>query len=256
MKHTIACRPGCYDLPLPEALKELKRAGVNNAEINAPADGDYAALAKYAADAGVQITTLSSDTQLDDAEQVARLERAIAGAKSLGVSVIFLAAALKSASYEQGVEILKGLAAKAAQAGVTLSLETHPPFAANAVLAQKTVEAVNSKGLGYNYDTANIYYYNAKGIDTVSELKKALPYIRSVHLKESAKGEPFTFDFPVFGAGIVDFAEVFRVLDAHGYTGPYTMELEGPLVDGQPTQERTAKIKACLDYLKKIGAAD
>lgn len=255
MKHTIACRPSCYDLPLPEALMELKRAGINYVELDSPADNNHAELLRIASAAGVQISSLSLDTHLDDPKQLARLEQAIAGATALNVGIIFLAAALKKASYEEGIELLKGLSDKALRAGLVLSLETHPPFAHNAATARRTVEAVNSVGVGYNYDTANIYYYNPKGTDTVEELKKALPYVTSVHLKESAKGEPKSFDFPSFGEGIVDFLEVFRVLDAHGYTGPYTMELEGPLVAGLPVQERTQKVKACLDYLRRIGVA-
>ena len=82
-----------------------------------------------------------------------------------------------------------------------------------------------------------------------------LPYVVSVHLKESARGEPLSFDFPALGEGIVDFPEVFRLLGERGFRGPYTMELEGPLVDGLPTDERSARIKVCLDYLARIGAA-
>ncbi|GAG25106.1 unnamed protein product, partial [marine sediment metagenome] len=78
--------------------------------------------------------------------------------------------------------------------------------------------------------------------------------VASVHLKESAKGEPEDDDFPVLGTGIVDFPEVFRVLGERGFTGPYTLELEGPLVAGLPVEERTGKVKACVDYLKSIGA--
>ena len=103
---------------------------------------------------------------------------------------------------------------------------------------------------------ANIYFYNPEGIDTVEELKKVLPYVTSVHLKESAKGEPRSFDFPVLGTGIVDFPEVFRLLGEHGFAGPYTLELEGPLVNGLPVPERIQKVEACLEYLKEIGALE
>ena len=256
MKHIIACRPGCYDLPLPEALIELKKAGLDHVELTTPLDNDFVALSKITAAADMKISSLSLDAQLDNPEQLARLKSAIAGAAQLQVKIIFLAAALKQASYETGIELLAGVAERARQAGVVLSLETHPPFAHNAAMARRTVEAVHSAGLRYNFDTANIYYYNPRGIDTVEELKQSLPYIASVHLKESAKGEPLSFNFPVFGEGIVNFPEVFKILDAHGYSGPFTMELEGPLVDGLPTHERTQKVMACVNYLRQIGALD
>lgn len=254
MTHAIACRPGCYDLPLPAALSELKRAGVNYVELDAPADGNYAQLSTIAGDAGMTITSLGVGAQIDDLDQLRALNRVVDGAQQIGVQVIFLAASLKLFSYDDGVALLKSPAEHARRADVILSLETHAPFAHNGATARQTVEAVGSAGLGYNYDSANIYYYNPKGIDTIAELTKALPYVSSVHLKESARGEPEQFDFPVFGEGIVNFPAVFAVLDAYGYTGPYTMELEGPLVDGLPVAERSAKVRACLDYLKSIDA--
>lgn len=253
MTHTFACRPGCYDLPLPQALAQLKSAGIDNAELTAPDDGDYAALAAMARDAGMGITSLSVGVQVDDPAQLASLDRVIAGAQQLDTRVIFVAASLKTASYEQGLALLTAPAERARQAGVVLSLETHVPFAHNGATARRTVETIASAGLGWNYDTANVYYYNPRGIDSVAELKSALHCVSSVHLKESARGEPESFDFPVFGEGIVDFRAVFAALDARGYSGPYTLELEGPLVDGLPTAERTAKVRACMDYLSAIG---
>ena len=256
MKHIIACRPGCYDLALPEAMAVLKKAGIDNVELNPPDDNDYDGFAGLAADAGMNISSLSAVTNVEDPEQVAVLERIIEGATHIGTRIIFLAASVERATYEEGIEVLKGLAEKARQSRVVLSVETHVPFGQNGDTARRTVETVNSEGLGHNFDTANIYYYNPKGIDTVEELRKVLPHVTSVHLKESAKGEPESFEFPVLGKGIVDFPEVFRLLDNQGFTGPYTLELEGPVVSGLSVEERTEKVKACLAYLRQIGAMD
>ncbi len=256
MKNIIACRPGCYDLPLPEAMAALKGIGIDNVELNAPNDNDYDRLAGLAADAGMKISSLGASLNVDHPEQIAALERIIEGAAHIGTRIIFLAAGVEKSTYEEGLEVLKELAEKARQARVVLSVETHVPFGHNGDVARRTVETVNSKGLGHNFDTANIYYYNPKGIDAVEELKKILPHVTSVHLKESAKGEPKSSDFPILGEGVVDFPEVFRLLGNRGFTGPYTLELEGPLVSGLPVQERTEKVKACLDYLRQIGAMD
>jgi sugar phosphate isomerase/epimerase len=102
----------------------------------------------------------------------------------------------------EGIKSLQDLGSRAADAGVILSLEAHEPFGHNGDVVRRTVEAVNPPGVRWNYDSAHIYYDNESGIHTVAELRKALPCITSVHLKESAKGEPRSFDFPVLGEGM------------------------------------------------------
>jgi len=107
--------------------------------------------------------------------------------------------------------------------------------------------------LGYNFDTANIYYYN-EGTDSVTELAKALEHVASVHLKDT-DGLPKSLNFPVLGQGVVDFPEVFRLLGERGFTGPYTLELEGDLMTGKDLAARHQIVVACMDYLRSIGAA-
>lgn len=254
MNHVLACRPGALELPTPEAIVALRSIGIENVELGAVGDEDFAAEAKMAAEAGVRITSFSTGCTLDDPERLAALERVITGAASVGTKVIFVSFGAGKLTYEQGIEVLRGLAEKAAAAGVVLSMETHVPFGKTGDIARQTIESVNSKGLGYNYDSANIYYYNPKGIDGIEELKKALPYVTSVHLKESEKGEPESFQFPAFGKGIVNFPEIFRLLDSRGFEGPYTMELEGPVIGELPLEGKLAMIQECLDYLRGIGA--
>ncbi|MDA0322546.1 MAG: sugar phosphate isomerase/epimerase [Verrucomicrobia bacterium] len=253
-KNVIACRPGCIDLPLADALKALKGIGVGSAELDAPHDDDYASLLEVAQSTHINISTLSVAASAVDTEGVNAIRSAIRGASQIGTPIIFLAARAPEGGYDAGIKSLQDLGARATDAGVVLSLETHEPFAHNGDIARRTIEAVNSPGVRWNYDSANIYYYNEPGIDTVAELRKTLPLVASVHLKDSAKGEPRSFDFPVFGEGVVDFPEVFRVLAEHGFHGPHTMELEGPLVDGLSPDEQIAKVKACVDYLASIDA--
>lgn len=256
MNHIIAIRPGPLELPLPEALAVLKGLGLEHVELGAVGDEDYVGLAQVAAAAGVTITSFSTGCKLDDPERVAAVERIIGGAAGIGTKVIFVSFGAGGLTYEQGLEAIRGLAEKAAAAGVVLSMETHVPFGNTGAIARRTIEAVNSKGLGHNFDTANIYYYNPKGIDAVEELKQVLPYVTSVHLKESAQGEPESMEFPAFGRGIVNFSEVFRLLDSRGFVGPYTMELEGPVIGGLPPEGRIAMIQECVEYLRSIGAME
>ncbi|MFC1453045.1 sugar phosphate isomerase/epimerase family protein [Verrucomicrobiota bacterium] len=253
--NTIACRPGCFEGPLSEALALVKAAGIDNVEAGIPGDGNFSGLAELCRDKGLTITTLAGGVDLGVPESVAAVEKAIEGAAEIGTRVIFLSASIGSGVYDDGIPVLGRLARAARAVGVVLSIETHLPFAYNGDLAKRTIELVNSPGIGHNFDTANIYYYNPKGIDAVEELRKVLPYVTSVHLKESERGEPESMNFPPLGKGIVDFPSVFRLLGERGFYGPYTLELEGPLLDGLSKEARSDIVRECLAYLTSIGAA-
>jgi sugar phosphate isomerase/epimerase len=148
------------------------------------------------------MSTLSVVESVVDEEGVNIIKSAIRGAPQIGTPIIFLATSAPEGGYDVGIKSLQDLGLRAADAGVILSLETHEPFGHNGDDARRTVEAVNPPGVRWNYDSAHIYYDNESGIHTVAELRKALPCITSVHLKESAKGEPRSFGFPVLGEGM------------------------------------------------------
>ena len=126
------------EIPLPEALAALKGLGIENFEITAEAGTDFAATAQMTAAAGVNITSFSTGCTLDNPESLAALEGIIAGTASVGTKVIFVSFGAGSLSYEQGIEVLRGLAEQAAAAGVVLSMETHVPFGNTGALARKT----------------------------------------------------------------------------------------------------------------------
>ena len=149
---------------------------------------------------------------------------------------------------------LRRLADHARTRSVTVCMETHPPFGANADAAAATIGDVGSEGLRYNFDTANIYYYN-DGADTVSELAKIVALVASVHLKDTDGGY-HSPNFPELGRGVVDFPGVFELLGRHGFRGPYTMEVEGANVQGVDAAGRLAFLRRCMDYLRSIGAAE
>src|SRR5207248_11391401 len=117
----------------------------------------------------------------------------------------------------------------------------------------ETIEAVGAPNLGWNLDTANLYYYT-QGVNAVDECRKGLDLIRSVHLKDTNGGYR-TWYFPALGDGVVDFAGVFRLLNERGFTGPFTFELEG--IEGETLNEAEtqARVTRSLDHLRRIGVA-
>jgi len=174
-------------------------------------------------------------------------------ARQMRVPILFISAKAGDMLREQAYQRLREMAAVASEQDVTLSLETHPDLAENARVARETVEAVGHPGLGWNLDTANLYYYN-QGVDAVEECRRGLDLIRSVHLKDTNGGYR-TWHFPALGDGVVDFAGLFSVLNARGFHGPFTFELEG--IEGEilSEAETQARVARSLDHLRRIGVA-
>ena len=54
------------------------------------------------------------------------------------------------------------------------------------------------------------------------------------------------------GTGIVDFPEVFRIFGEYGFTGPYTLELEGS--EKRTLEEQLKHVADSVEYLRGIGA--
>ena len=104
-----------------------------------------------------------------------------------------------------------------------------------------------------NFDTGNIAYYN-QGVDPVSELEKVAGFVRNVHLKDN-RGQFEDWYFPALGeGGAVDFKRIRETLDAVGYNGAYTIEIEGIKGEPEPGLEgRQARIKKSVDHLKACG---
>ena len=134
---------------------------------------------------------------------------------------------------EKGYKILHQLGDIAESYGKFISMETHPPFCLNAEEMKRTMVGVNHPAVRINFDTANIYYYNklkiGQGID---QMNQVLDHIGSFHLKET-DGKYKGWFFPPLGTpkGIVDFKKVFEIMDARGFDGVYTLEIEGTTKD-------------------------
>jgi sugar phosphate isomerase/epimerase len=84
-----------------------------------------------------------------------------------------------------------------------------------------------------------------------------LDYIGSFHLKET-DGKFKGWFFPPLGTpgGIVDFKKVFDIMDARGFDGIYTLEIEGTTKDEDKnlTLEIAKKrIENSIAHLTKLG---
>jgi inosose dehydratase len=154
------------------------------------------------------------------------------------------------------VNSLRRLGDVAGSLGVTIALETHKGPTQNAAAMLALMAEVDHPHVRLNFDTGNIAYYN-RGADPAAELARVASLVRNVHLKDNRGGFEDWY-FPALGVGgAVDFRRIREILDAAGFNGPYTIELEG--IGGEPEpglEERQDRIRRSIEYLRTCGYFD
>jgi len=233
------------------ALERVKALGIPAVEINLGPEEDAKAVRALLARAGLRAATLTAPCPLADPKLFDIFENYCAKAAALGCSGLFTSVHSGDMPLPQVVERLRGLGDIAARHGVKIGMETHPDLCENGSKGAATMAAVAHPAIGINYDTANVYYYN-HGINTVEEVAKEARHVVSVHLKDTMGGY-HDGNFPDFGKGVVDFAGVFGVLNGVGFSGPFTMELEGAWTTSPDPAEQEAHVRACVEHLRGLG---
>jgi sugar phosphate isomerase/epimerase len=245
----VAVNIGSYRQYREGAFAHLEAIGVRNVEIPVPAPDEVAAVQQRLLDHGLTATTLNCPCDLTLEPESLR-EKLEAG-KAMGVSTFFVSAKAGELSKVEAYARLRARCELADEYGINLSLETHPDLAENATEARATLLAVAHPRLRWNLDTANLYYYN-RNLSAVSETRKGLDLIGSVHLKDT-NGGYHAWWFPALGEGVVDFPGVFQLLTGAGFFGPFTLELEG--IEGEELDEAAvqARVARSIRYLDTIG---
>lgn len=252
MDHLIACRIASYGKFQDKAWSHLPTVGIRNVEMPAPEPGEITAAKKQLADHGLTATSLQGKCQIGKPDVADDLRTQIHACSELGAKFLFLSVKKADTPEADVWERMRAIGDLAQAEGVTVVMETHPDLVTNGDVGRRTMEAINHPAVRINYDTANVYYYN-EGADAVEELRKLIDYVAAVHLKETT-GAFKTWHFPGLGHGNVNFPEIFKLLDARGFTGPYTLEIEG--IEGIEWDE-AAQLEAIADsaaYLRRIGA--
>jgi L-ribulose-5-phosphate 3-epimerase len=254
MKHLIACRIANYGPYVERGWSHLAELGVRYVEIKSTDIGDLAETKRKLADHGLAASSLHAMCDIADETAVDQMTRELDAGAALGAKVAFLSAKPGEVPLSVIYDRLRAMGEAAQRRGMTIALETHPPLVTNGDVARATIEAVGHPCVRINFDTANIYFYN-RNADTLTELEKVLDLVASVHLKDSYGGYK-VFDFPTLGEGIVDFPGVFSTLDGRGFTGPYTLELEGTEGLHRSQEEQLAYVAESAAYLRRIGVMD
>jgi len=242
VKNVLSSRVGKWDV--------LQKLGVKGVEIGPPAPENVekvkAELRKY----GLRVMSVAGGIDLVDEKGLEKFDVLINGAVTMGAKIIFASAHAsndipRSVTYER----LRRAGDKAGKHGLTIALETHPILCHNGDEALKTMQGVNHPNVRINFDTANVYYYNEK-IDAVEEVKKIAKYVCSVHVKDTDGGF-HSANFPPIGDGIVNFPEIFKILNGVGFYGPWTFELEATSEADMP-----AALEKSINYLRRTGCIE
>lgn len=245
----ISCRPSSYGKFHPVAFAHLAEIGVRHVEIGPPPPEDAEDLERQLKACCLSPATVALPeglVALDDRRQ--RLADCAAFAEAWGARIFF--ASISSAALGRDVTVrrLRELGDVAAERGMVIAMETHPDLVNNGDVALRTMREVDHPGIRINFDTANVYYYN-HDVDAVTEIGKIVPFVASVHIKDTGGGFE-AWDFPGIGEGAVDFPGVLKVLKDGGFQGPLTLEIEGVKGENLSEAETRDRVARSVDNLR------
>jgi inosose dehydratase len=272
-RHILAATPTCFFGFDPwTAYRYFPRAGIRYVEVVAfaPALGIKAGLTTFAPESmdardvhlfrerleGLQLTPLTVDAFCDplDPAQMQALLRRIDFAQQLGARFLLGDVSPDAQTRERRrtlVNALRWLGDYASERGVRIALETHDGLTRNGKLARGLLDEVDHAAVGFNYDTGNICYYN-EGIDPAEDIREVAERVIHVHLKDTQGGKN-QWQFCALGDGRVNFPQVIAALDAVGYEGPYSLEIEGMEGEDLTREQHLQRIVRSVEYLRRIG---
>lgn len=213
---------------------------------------DIDRLREWALGLNVSPTSANGSGNVTSDEGVASVIKRLDLAKRLGVRYYVMSVGTELD--DTVIANLRRVGDHAATLGIRVGLETHPPLITNADVGLETMRRVDHKNVGINFDTANMYYYT-EGIDAAAELERMIEHVVHVHLKDSRMGFKDWF-FPAIGEGTIPLARMFATLNAAGYDGPYSLEIEGVEGEGEQSLEQLHdRIARSVEYLRREGLA-
>jgi sugar phosphate isomerase/epimerase len=132
-------------------------------------------------------------------------------------------------------------------------LETHGGLINNGVEGAALLRRLGAPALKLTYDMANVVYYG--GVlpqEDLAQMGEDIGrFVGHVHLKDKANRKLREYQFPVFGAGILDFSAVLELLNRGGYRGAMAVEVE---LDGAPQTPEIvdSALVQSLAYLERL----
>lgn len=247
----LACNLASYGTFRDVAYAHLAEIGVRYVEIPCPDPSNVDTVRAELAEYGLVASSVTIPCQMDADDVVLRFGHLLNAARDLGAKFAFTSASTMELDREYVYGRLQNIGDEAAERGIVVALETHPDLVTNGTIGLETMQGVAHPNIRINFDTANVYYYN-RDLTAEGELGRVVDYVASVHLKDTDGGFE-SWHFPALGEGVVDFGACFDLLGGNGFTGPYTLELEG--IKGESLTETLAKqrVETSVAYLRQLG---
>ena len=250
---TIACNLNSYGTYRDSAFAHLSRIGLTNVEIFCPTTQEAPGIRAELDQHGLTPTSMIIKCPIGESDVVEQFAQSLDIVASFDVPIVFTSVKAGDTDRTVVYDRLRQIGDAAANHNIIVAMETHPDLITNGDIARQTMEAVNHPNVRVNFDTANVYYYN-KNITATGELQIVIDYVAAVHLKDT-NGQYETWHFPALGEGVVDFPEIFAILNQHNYTGPFTFELEGIKGENLSEEGTHTRIEQSLAYLQEKGLA-
>lgn len=279
MTRTVGVFTNCYGPSgVRAAVENVREAGLDHLELalrghnfgglvipesavltESASDAEAQAFVDLLVSRGVAVSGCNvGGADLRTTEGVALTERRIRFAKRWFAVPVVVSGAGQPVDASERALILRHLTRigdTAAALGMTVALETHKGPTQNASAMLTLMNDLDHPHIRLNFDTGNIAYYN-RGVEPTAELERVAPLVRNVHLKDNRGGfEDWYFPEPGAG-GAVDFRRVREILDAVGFAGAYTIEIEG--IGGEPEpglEARQARVRRGAEHLRACGFA-
>lgn len=244
-----------------EALAGIAAAGYRYVELSAvpgwtehvdlstPPEATREKLESY----GLEAVSLSGHSDLTTADGLAHGIAAVNWAAAYGLTIVNSAVGGHQSADENESAFLENvgaLADAADAAGVVVALEIHGDIMASSDVTIPLIEKIGRDSIKVNYDTANVEYYS--GEKAVDDLPKITSHLAHFHIKETTGGKG-NWNFPALGDGTVDFARVLEILDAAGYAGPISVEIEFEGEPWPPLEEVTEAMRRSREHLRSLG---
>jgi len=234
---------GCPDWDLEKIIAVAKEAGFDGVDFRGY-QGEMAVFklpqfsarasetAQRFADAGLEVPCFSSSARLMPKEQ-GSVEAMVEEVRAYAaLCAVFRAKFIRvfggaigelgwDAAIEKAAQVLQRMGDSAAEHGVKVLVETHDAWVdSNHVKA--LMEATDSDAVGVLWD---IHHPWRKSGETPEQTWSLIgPWILNTHWKDAMAGE--TGALCAIGAGEMPLADFYKVLDAGGYDGYYTLEWE------------------------------